>query len=215
MVNDWFVVRDGLIGAARFPPLARPLHRISAIECLLLLSCGASSAVAIAFIKLSLGIPGHSIVLAALPMVLGLSLAPRRFSGSLMSIGALGTAWSLTQFGGVRFGSGAFTSLLLLGPIMDIAMSRARSGWRVYASLIAAGVVTNVLALGSRALPKLLGFDLAGARPFDSWWLQASITYTLSGVVAGLLGAFCWFQFNDRNGQGTPLRRSGRQGPET
>jgi len=90
-----------------------------------------------------------------------------------------------------------------------------RDATLAHASLIAAGVVTNVLALGSRALPKLLGFDLAGARPFDSWWLQASITYTLSGVVAGLLGAFCWFQFNDRNGQGTPLRRSGRQGSET
>src|SRR6185503_10198300 len=197
MVDDWFVVRDGLIGAARFPSLARPLHRISAIECLLLLTCGASSAAAIAFIKLSLGIPGHSIVLAALPMALGMSLAPRRFSGSMMSVGALATAWSLTQFGGVRFGSGAFASLLLLGPIMDVAMSRARSGWRVYASLVAAGVVTNVLALGSRALPKFLGFDLPGARPFDSWWLQASLTYTLSGVVAGLLGAFCWFQFTD------------------
>jgi hypothetical protein len=63
-------------------------------------------------------------------------------------------------------------------------------------------VVTNVLALGSRALPKFLGFDLPGARPFDSWWLQASITYTLSGIVAGLLGAVCWFQFNDRGGHG-------------
>jgi hypothetical protein len=199
---DWFVVRDGLIGAARFPSLARPLHRISAIECLLLLICGASSAAAIAFIKLSLGIPGHSIVLAAVPMALGMSLAPRRFSGSMMSIGALGTAWSLTQFGGVRFGSGAFASLLLLGPIMDVAMSRARSGWRVYALLVVAGVITNVLALGSRALPKFFGFDLPGARPFDSWWLQASITYTLSGVVAGLLGAFCWFQFSERNGHG-------------
>ena len=204
MVDDWFVVRDGLIGAARFPLLARPLHRISAIECLLLLTCGASSAAAIAFIKLSLGIPGHSIVLAALPMALGMSLAPRRLSGSMMSIGALGTAWSLTQFGGVRFGSGAFASLLLLGPIMDIAMSRARRGWRVYASLVVAGVVTNVLALGSRALPKFLGFDLPGARPFDSWWLQAIVTYTLSGVVAGLVGAFCWFQFNDRSAPRPP-----------
>ena len=201
MINDWFVVRDGLIGAARVPPLARPQHGISALECLLLLTCGAASAAAIAVIKLSLGIPGHSIVIAALPMALGMSLAPRRLSGSMMSIGALGTAWTLTQFGGVRFGSGAFASLLLLGPVMDVAMSRARSGWRVYASLVVAGVVTNVLALGSRALPKFLGFDLPGARPFDSWWLQASITYTLSGVVAGLLGAFCWFQFNARGRQ--------------
>jgi len=196
MVDDWFVVRDGLIGAARFPSLARPLHRISAIECLLLLTCGASSAAAIAFIKLSLGIPGHSIVLAALPMALGMSLAPRRLAGSVMSAGALTTASLLVAGGAGRFGSGAFASLLLLGPMMDVAMSRARSGWRVYAALVLAGVATNLLALVSRAAPKLIGIDIG--RPFDSWWLQASITYTLSGVVAGLFGALCWFHFNDR-----------------
>ena len=198
MLNDWFVVRDGLIGAARFPSIARPRHRISAIELALLLGCGAFAAAALAFIKLSLGIPGHSIVLSALPMALGMALAPRRLAGSVMSAGALGTALLLTQAGGVRFGSGAFASLLLLGPMMDVALSRARSGWRVYAALVVAGVATNVLALASRAAPKLLGLDLPGARPFDSWWLQASVTYTLSGVVAGLLGACCWFHFNDR-----------------
>jgi hypothetical protein len=59
--------------------------------------------------------------------------------------------------------------------------------------------MTNLLALGSRAAFKVLGLDVAaGARPFDSWWLQASVTYTLSGVIAGLLGAACWFHFNDR-----------------
>ena len=52
------------------------------------------------------------------------------------------------------------------------------------------------LALVSRAAPKLIGIDIG--RPFDSWWLQASVTYTLSGVVAGLFGALCWFHFNDR-----------------
>ena len=196
MVNGWFDVRDGLAGASRFPPLARPNHSISAIEVAMLLICGAASAATIAFVKLSLGIPGHSIVLAALPMALGMSLAPRRLAGSIMSAGALATA-SLLVAGGVgRFGSGAFASLLLLGPMMDFAMSRARSGWRVYAALVLAGVATNLLALISRAAPKLIGIDIG--RPFDSWWLQASITYTLSGVVAGLFGALCWFHFNDR-----------------
>ena len=198
MVNEWFVVRDGLIGAARLPSLARPRHGISVAEMLLLITCGMASAAAVGFVKLSLGIPGHSIVLAALPMALGMSLAPRRFAGSVMSAGALGTAWALTQFGGARFGSGAFASLLLLGPVMDVALRRVRSGWRVYAGLVLAGVVTNLMALASRGVPKVLGLDLPGSRPFDSWWLQASITYTLSGVVAGLLGAFCWFQFNER-----------------
>jgi hypothetical protein len=76
MINDWFVVRDGLIDAARLPLLARPRQRISAAELLLLLTCGATAAAAVALVDLSLGIPGHSIVLTALPMALGMSLAP-------------------------------------------------------------------------------------------------------------------------------------------
>ena len=132
-------------------------------------------------------------------MVLGMALAPRRFAGSVMSAGAIGTAWLLSAAGGASFGSGSLVSLLLIGPMMDVALRHARSGWRVYAALVLAGVATNVLALASRAALKVLGLDLAGgARPFDSWWLQASVTYTLSGVVAGLLGALCWFHFNDR-----------------
>ena len=199
MVNDWFGVHDGLAGAARFPPLVPTRSRISAIELLLLLSCGAAAAAAVAYVKLSLRIPGHSIALAALPMVLGLALAPRRLAGSVMSAGAIGTAWLLSGVGGASYGSGSGVSLLLIGPMMDVAVRHARGGWRVYAALVLSGVVTNLLALGSRAAFKVLGLDIAGgARPFDSWWLQASFTYTLSGVVAGLLGALCWFHFNDR-----------------
>ena len=199
MVNDWFTVHDGLAGAARVPSLARARTRISAIELVLLLSCGAAAAAAVAYVKLSLRIPGHSIVLAALPMVLGMALAPRRLAGSVMSAGAISTAWLLSGIGGASFGSGSSISLLLIGPMMDVAVRHARSGWRVYAALVLAGVTTNLLALGSRAAFKVLGLDLAaGARPFDSWWLQASVTYTLSGVAAGLLGALCWFHYNDR-----------------
>jgi hypothetical protein len=215
MINDWFVVRDGLIGAARLPSLAQPRQRISAAELLLLLTCGAAAAASAAFVKLSLGIPGSSIVLTALPMALGMSLAPRRLAGSVMSAGALGASVLLMQTAGARFGSGAFASLLLLGPMMDVALritygcalprlrfARAQTGWRVYAALVLAGIGANLMALASRAAPKLLGLDLPGTRPFDSWWLQASVTYTLSGVVAGLLGALCWFHFNDRAARG-------------
>jgi len=199
VVNDWFAVLDGLAGAARFPSRARSGQRISAAELLLLLMCGAAAAVTVGYVKLSLRIPGHSIVLSALPMVLGLSLAPRRLAGSVMSAGAIGTAWALSMAGGASFGSGSFVSLLLIGPMMDVAVRHARGGWRVYAALVLSGLATNLLALGSRGAFKVLGLDLAaGARPFDSWWLQASLTYTASGVVAGLLGALCWFHFNDR-----------------
>jgi hypothetical protein len=202
MNNAWFAVHDGLIGAARFPPLARAHQRISAIEWLLLLTCGAAAAVAVGYVKLALRIPGHSIVLAALPMVLGMSLAPRRLAGSVMSAGAIGTAWLLSA-AGAGFGSGSSVSLLLLGPMMDVALRHGRGGRRLYGALVLSGVATNLLALGSRARFKVLGLDFAaGARPFDNWWLQASVTYSLSGLVAGLLGALCWFHFNDRTQDG-------------
>jgi hypothetical protein len=198
-MNDWFVVHEGLVGSARLPSLARARQRISALELLLLFASGAAASTIVGMAKLGLGIPGHAIVLAALPLAFGLSLAPRRLAGSIMSAGALGTAWILRDVGAATYGSGALVSLCLLGPMMDIALRGVRSPRRVYAALVLSGVATNLLALGSRAAPKVLGFDIAGGRAFDSWWLQAVVTYPLSGVVAGLLGAFCWFHLNDRS----------------
>ena len=167
------------------------------------LMCGATAAVAIGMVKLRLGIPGHSIVLAAVPMALGMALAPRRMAGCVMSGGALGTAWLLTTTGTGDYGSGSFVSLSLLGPMMDLALNGVQGGRGVYGALILAGLTTNTLALASRAVPKVLGLDV-GSRPWDSWWLLASVTYTLSGIIAGLLGAICWFHFNDRRNPGPP-----------
>lgn len=198
MVAQWFMVHDGLVRTARLPSLARSRARISAGELLVLLSCGAVAAVAVAFVKLGLRIPGHSIVLAALPRALGISLAPRRLGGAVMSLGALSTGLLLSATGAVRFGAGSLVSLGLLGPMMDLAFRGARSGWRVYVALVLSGLITNLLAMLSRGAPKLLGIDVAGGRPFADWWMQASYTYALSGIVAGLLGAIFWFQLRDR-----------------
>ena len=198
-MNGWFTVHEGLTATARVPSLARAGQPVSALELLVLLGSGAAAAAAVGMAKLGLGIPGHSIVLAGLPLALGLSLAPRHLAGSVMSAGALGTAWMLRSAGTADFGSGAFVSLCLLGPMMDVALRNARSGWRVYTALILAATATNLTALASRAVTKLLGLDV-GSRPFDSWWLQAMGTYAASGIVAGLVGALCWFHFNDRGG---------------
>ena len=150
MAHGWFVIHDGLISAARLPALARAQPRISTVELLLLLGCGAAAAAAVGYAKLGLGIPGHSIVLAALPMAFGLSLAPRRFAGSVMGAGACGTALLLTT-AGASYGSGAVISLSLLGPMMDVALRRVRSGRLGYVGLVLSGVATNLLALASRA----------------------------------------------------------------
>ena len=133
-MSQWFMVHDGVADAARVPPLARSRQHISALEMLVLLASGAAAACAVGMAKLGLGIPGHSIVLAAFPVALGLSLAPRHLAGSIMSTGALGTAWLLQRGAFGDFGSGSFVSLCLLGPLMDLALRGARRGWRVYAA---------------------------------------------------------------------------------
>lgn len=197
MVNGWFGIHEGLGEAGRLPSLSGDARRISATEVALLLLCGAAAAATVGFVKLGLRVPGHAIVLAVLPMALGLSLAPRRLAGTVMSAGAFGTALLLSGAGGA-FGSGALTSLCLIGPTMDVALTGARGGWRLYGGLVLAGVAANLAALGSRGAAKLLGLDVGDTRPFDTWWLQAMLTYTLSGTIAGLAGALCWFQFTSR-----------------
>jgi hypothetical protein len=173
---------------------------IGAARLVALLMFGSAAAAAVGLMKLNLGIPGNSILLAALPMALGISLTPRPLAGTVMGVGALGTAWLLSG-GGASYGAGSVVSLCLLGPMIDIALRLSRRGWHLYPSLLFTGVATNLLALGSRAVPKVLGVDVAGGRPFDTWWMQASMTYTICGAAAGLLCAFCLSLFNDRSSQ--------------
>jgi hypothetical protein len=193
MINNWFGIHDGLVAAGRIPSMTRVRDRISASELTLLLFLGAASATMAGFLRLGIRLPGSSIILSMLPMILGLALAPRRLSGFIMSAGAFGTASAFSLAGMAHYGSGAFVSLCLMGPLMDLALTNARKGWRLYLGLTLAGLGTNLLALASRSMSKLLGLDLASMRPFGTWWAQAVLTYSLCGAAAGLIGAFCFF----------------------
>jgi hypothetical protein len=193
MSNNWFGIHNGLAAAGRMPSMTRTGERISTSEMALLLFFGIAAATSSCLLHHGLRIPGSSIVFSLIPMALGLALAPRRHAGFIMGAGAFSAAVIFNLTGLARPGSGAFISLCLVGPVMDLAVTKARNGWRLYSGLILAGIVTNLLALGSRAMSKLLGFDLSAMRPFGSWWAQAIVTYTLAGAVAGLIGAFCFF----------------------
>ncbi len=158
-MSSWFGIHDGLTTAGRIPSVARVREHISATEMAILIICGAAATSAISFIKLGLRIPGHAIVLAMVPLALGFALVPRRFSGFLMSGAALSTAAVFTASGLAQYSTGSFVSLCLMGPVTDLAFAKARSGWRLYLGLIAAGVATNLLALMSRTVGRLLGVD--------------------------------------------------------
>jgi hypothetical protein len=208
MINRWFAIHDGLATAGRIPSMTRIGERISASEMVLLIFCGMAAAVSSGFLHHGMRIPGSAIVFSFIPMVLGLALAPRRNAGFIMGMGAFSTAAIFNLAGLARFGTGAFISLCLIGPVMDLALTKAHNGWRLYSGLIFAGIVTNLLALCSRAVSKLIGLDLLSMRPFDTWWMQAVVTYTLSGAVVGLIGAICFFHLRKKRAEsgdaGTP-----------
>lgn len=198
MMNNLFGIHDGLATAGRFPSMARIRERISTSEIVMLLLFGAAAAAAVGFIRTGLRFPGNSIILAMLPMVFGLAIAPRRSAGFIMGAGAFGAASMIGMLGLAHYGAGAFVSLCLLGPVMDLALKKANSGRWLYIGLGFAGVCTNLLALASRGSAKLLGLDVAGMRPFGTWYVQAALTYALCGAIAGLVAAFCFFQLRKK-----------------
>lgn len=166
------------------------------LQLAILFGCGSLAAVATSQFDFSLRIPGHAILRAIFPMVLGLSLAPRRGGGTIMGLSALAT-WlvmhTLSPAGELSLG--AMTSSTLVGPMLDLSLSRAPAGWRLYFGCSLAGLAANVGALFVKGGSKLLAPIHAGSRPFASWATQAGFSYVICGVLAGLLSAAIWFQF--------------------
>ena len=160
-------------------------------------------------IDISLGLPGHAILLSVLPLALGLAIVPRSMAGSIMGLGALATSGVIRSFGGGG-GLGAFTSLCLLGPCLDVALLRARSGPWIYGGLALGAVAANMAAFGVQLAIKLLasgggrggggggGGGMGGGRSLMDWLPQAIVTYPLFGLVAGLVSAAIWFRFRER-----------------
>jgi hypothetical protein len=195
-------IHEGLAKAGRVPRLTHTGTVVSAVELLVLMGLGICAAFATAFVDLKLRIPGHAILRAVLPMALGLALVPRRMAGSVMGTSALLTAAALRWGNATAIGVGAMTSLVLTGPFLDVALWQARKGWRLYLGMGVAGLASNVVAFALRAGPKLAGLDHPGARRFEEWWSQATLTYLLCGVMAGLLSALIWFRFRTGRGDG-------------
>jgi hypothetical protein len=159
-----------------------------------LLLLGFAAAFLTLAVDFDVGIPGHAILRAVVPLALGLALVPRRHAGFVAGAGTL--AGALAIGGWQSLGPGALASLSLTGPILDFAVRGARSGRGVYAGLVLGGLASNLLAFGVRLAAKLSGE--AGRRPLSSWWPEAIVTYTLCGAAAGLIGAVVWFRFRDR-----------------
>lgn len=180
--------------------------RAGALEVATLVAMGVTAGLLTAFVHLGLRIPGHHILFAVFPMALGFSLVPRRHAGLLMALGALGCTGGLRLAGVGIGGIGAMTSLLVTGPLLDLALRRGRSGLRLYVAFVAAGAASNILALVMRGATMALAVQgLGGGRAFAGWWPEAVATYAAAGVAAGLVSAVAWFRLRRRREEpGTP-----------
>lgn len=163
---------------------------------MLLITVGALAAFSSVCLDLGIHrIPGHAILRVVLPITAGLALVPRRGAGTVMGGSALLTAMILRvgRLQSEGLGFGALTSLLATGPLLDFTLRRANGGWRQYASFAAAGLASNLLALLTRGTAKAIGWEAPGRRPLTEWLAQASVTYFLCGLAAGLISGLVLF----------------------
>ena len=198
-----FPVHPALADSTRLPLRVRAGDRLRAADILILMGAGLTAAVLATVLDHGLRIPGHSILRVVLPMSLGLAAAPRRMAGAVMGASALGAGAGLHFGGFATLGVGALTSLGLTGPLLDVALWRVKRGWPVYCGFAAAGLTANLAALVVRAGTKFIGWEPLGRRPLAEWLPHAMVTYTICGVLAGLVCALICFR----------LRTGGR--PET
>jgi hypothetical protein len=182
-----------LLEASRLRALVRGGEQVTWVELATLMALGLCAALASTMLDFRLRIPGHAILRAIVPIALGVALVPRRGAASVATVAALVAMLCLRVWGVSRGGSGAWTSLALSGPLLDLAARSARPGWRLYLGFSLAGLGSNLVALAVRASTKALGWEHAGQRQLPEWWPEAVGTYAACGLVAGLLSALFWF----------------------
>src|SRR5690606_25269753 len=163
-----------------------------------------AAAAATALLDLGWRIPGHAILRTVIPLAVGLALVPRRGSGMVMSATAGSGMLGLQAAGMAGGGAGALTSLLLTGPLLDVASRWSLRGWHVYLSFALAGLTSNMLAFLVRWATKAAsggggGGGMGGGRALAEWQPQAIVTYAICGLLAGLLGAAVCFRARSKN----------------
>lgn len=188
--------------AARLPALPTAVDgRITALELAVLIGAGVVASLLTNVTRLRLGIPGSNIVFVAFPLALGFALVPRRGAGLVMAGGALAANAALMLAGARLDGVGAQTSLLLTGPLLDLALRWFGGGWHLYAAFLAACAASNAVAFLVRGVARAAGMRGVGTgagRSFIEWWPHAIWTYALAGLVAGLVSAAAWFHLRER-----------------
>lgn len=199
-MQRFFAPQSVLADQSRVGWRARAAGQISALDLTLLIGCGLLAAATVAFLDLDLRVPGNAILRGVLPLSLGMALVPRRGAGLVMGGSTLAGLGLLALFGRGP-GLGASTSLVLTGPLLDLAAARTRSGWRLYAAFGLAGLAANLGAFLVRGGGKAVSLG-GGGRLLADWLTVAPLTYAACGLAAGLISAAVFFRASVRPQRG-------------
>jgi hypothetical protein len=170
-----WTANPGLADAARWRLSRSPARAgLSAGEIVALIDLGIIAALLTCLPLAGLRIPGHAILRGALPMILGISLVPRRSSGSIMSLAAAATFVFMQGLGPGAPNVAAWAGLLCLGPAADFALAGAKPGWTLYARCALAGLAANLVSFAIRLAtgPKFVA--LATAATGGRTWAPGS-----------------------------------------
>lgn len=185
---------DGLQQATRLPWLGRGQRALPVLEFVALLLIGGLATCLMVFWDWGISrVPGHAILRSVFPVVCGLALVPRRGAGTTMGAGALSTLTWMNLTMRDTPGWGASTSLLLIGPTMDLALWSAKPGRLMYIRFALAGLAANLGAFLVKAGAKYFSVVGSGGKPLAVWLPKAALTYTLCGLLAGVISAAVWF----------------------
>jgi len=190
-------VHVGLAEDARFRFVSDPRAEPSALEWTILAAAGVGAACAVVLLNgWKLGIPGHAILRATLPMMAGLALVPRRGSGSIMGFATCATGLGLFAGGASNFPVPALVAATLFGPALDVALEERRR-LHPYLAAVLAGIAANLLGLGAKSITAWMGIS-----SFDGRLMYSIATYTLCGAIAGAVGAAMCFRASQTKSRG-------------
>ncbi len=197
MQNLW-TANPALAKASRWWTSLRPTNNraTTARELAILMSLGVVAAVATSAGNLGISLPGHAILRGTLPLVLGISLVPRRGSGTVMSMAAVITLAGMRLTGAGQLNLAAATGLACLGPALDVAFAVVRPGWRIYVLAAMAGAAANLVAFAVRFGSAAWLGEAGVGRGFLSFWPVALVSFVLFGAAAGMISALAWFRTN-------------------
>ncbi len=185
----------GLGQTRRIKPAPHAADTVDELGIAVLLLAGAIAAVAVMAFHPAMRIPGHAILRAALPMVFGMAVVPRRMSGSIMAAGAATAVALFSTTGWGNWQPAAVVSLLAFGPAMDLALAGpSKAGWLVYLRFALAGMLANSAAFVLRGGFSIFGLDASRPHALPRFDAGVFFSFAACGAVAGLVAAVVCFR---------------------